>query len=275
VAAGEPIQAVGIGVPSVVEFATGLVRSSVNIPLRDVPLRHVLSDKLRTAVFVDNDASVAALAEAHNDDGELDVQHLVMLTVGTGIGGGLVIGGRPYRGATGGAGEIGQTLIAIEPDIPAAQKTFPQVGSVESLAAGHALDRLTRDAATAHPNSALARILSERGAVAGPDAVAAARDGDAVALDVLHTLGRRVGIAVANAINTFDPDVVAIGGGVSAAGDLLLAPAKQAAGEYILDGVGTQTEIRLARSGPRAGVRGAALLARIELETPSRSGEVR
>jgi glucokinase len=266
VAAGEQIQAVGIGVPSVVEFATGRVRSSVNIPLRDVPLRRVLSDKLGVPVFVDNDGSVAALAEAHDDDGRLEVQHLVMLTIGTGIGGGIVIAGRPYRGATGGAAEIGHTLIGIDHDIPPGKKAFPQVGSLEALAAGHELDRLTRDAASAHPESALARILAERGEVAGPDAVAAARDGDAVALDVLHTLGRRVGIAVANAINTFDPDVVAIGGGVSAAGELLLAPAKQAAGEYILDGVGTKTEIRLARSGPQAGVRGAALLARIELK---------
>jgi glucokinase len=265
-AAGEPIQAVGIGVPSVVEFATGRVRSSVNIPLRDVPLRHVLSDKLGTPVFVDNDGSVAALAEAHDDHGRLDVQHLVMLTIGTGIGGGIVIAGRPYRGATGGAAEIGHTLIGIEHDIPPAKKTFPRVGSLEALAAGHELDRLTREAADAHPESALAGILAERGTIAGPDAVAAARDGDAVALDVLHLLGRRVGIAVANAINTFDPDVVAIGGGVSAAGELLLAPAKEAAAEYILDGVGTKTEIRIARSGPQAGVRGAALLARIELK---------
>jgi glucokinase len=217
-------------------------------------------------VFVDNDATVAALAEAHDGHGELDVEHLVMLTIGTGIGGGIVIAGRPYRGATGAAGEIGHTLIGIAHDVPPAKKAFPQVGSLEALAAGHELDRLTRSAASTHPESALGQILAERGEVAGPDAVTAARGGDAVALDVLHTLGRRVGIAVANAINTFDPDVVAIGGGVSAAGDLLLAPARQSASEYILDGVGTQTEIRLARSGPQAGVRGAALLARIELK---------
>jgi glucokinase len=266
-AASAPISAVGIGVPSVVEFATGRVRSSVNIPLRDVPLRHVLADQLGVPVFVDNDASVAALAEAHDDEGKLDVDHLVMLTIGTGVGGGLVIGGRPYRGATGGAAELGQTLIAVAPEVPPAGEKFPQTGSLESLAAGHALDRLTRDAASANPESALAKILAERGSVAGPDAVSAARGGDAVALAVLETLGRRVGVAVANAINTFDPDVVAIGGGVSSAGELLLAPAKDVARAYVLDGVGTRTEIRLARSGPQAGVRGAALLARIELQS--------
>ncbi|HEX2701867.1 MAG TPA: ROK family protein, partial [Solirubrobacteraceae bacterium] len=133
---GETLAAVGIGIPSVVEFATGLVRSSVNIPLQDVPLRRVLEDSLGVPVFVDNDATVAALAEAHDEHGRLDVRHLVMLTIGTGVGGGIVIGGRPYRGATGGAGEIGHTLIGIEHQIPPATKSFPQPGSLEALAAG-------------------------------------------------------------------------------------------------------------------------------------------
>jgi len=271
-AAGEPISAVGIGVPSVVEFTTGTVRSSTNIPLGNVALRQVLENELGVPVFVDNDATVAALAEAHDEGGKLDVEHLVMLTIGTGVGGGIVIGGRPYRGATGAAGEVGHTLIGIEHDIPTAQRRFPEPGSLEALAAGHELDRLVREAARANPDSALARVLAERGAVTGADAVSAARAGDAASLAALHTLGRRVGIGVANAINTFDPDVVVIGGGVSAAGDLLLVPAREAAREYILDGVGSKTEIRLARSGPQAGVRGAALLARSELHAHDHQG---
>jgi glucokinase len=271
-AAGETPAAVGIGIPSVVEFATGRVRSSVNIPLQDVELRTVLSDRLGLPVFVDNDATVAALAEAHDARGRLDVRTLVMFTVGTGVGGGIVIDGRSYRGATGAAGELGHTLIAIAEDIPAATH-FPQPGSLESLAAGHVLDRLAVEAAKAHPHSALGVTLGARGAVAGPDAVDAATAGDAIAIDVMATLGRRVGIGVANAINAFDPEVVAIGGGVSSAGDLLLGPARAAALEYVLPGVGTATEIRIARSGPQAGVRGAALLARSELN--SQNGEAR
>jgi glucokinase len=264
-AAGEQIAAVGIGIPSVVEFATGRVRSSVNIPLRDVPLRQVLERELSVPVFVDNDATVAALAEAHDEQGRLNVEHLVMLTIGTGVGGGIVIGGRPYRGATGAAGELGHTLIGIAHDVPTAEKTFPKAGSLEALAAGSELDRLALDAAKANPDSALGQALAERGVVTGTDVVRAANAGDATARAALHTLARRVGIGVANVINTFDPNVVVIGGGVSAAGDLLLIPAQEAAREYILTGVGTQTEIRLARSGPEAGVRGAALLARSEL----------
>jgi glucokinase len=264
-AADGELTAVGVGVPSIIDFATGRARTSVNIPLQDVPLRHVLEDELGVPVFVDNDATVAALDEAHDAAGKLDVANLVMITVGTGVGGGIVIGGRPYRGATGAAGEIGHTLIAIEQDIPSATDHFPQPGSLEALAAGHALDQLTRDAAAAHPKSVIGTMLKERGAIAGPDAVLAARDGDEDAIGLLRLLGRRIGIGIANAINTFDPDVVAIGGGVSAAGDLVLEPAREVVWGYVREGVGTKTEIRLARSGPQAGVRGAALLARSEL----------
>ncbi|GAC1435608.1 MAG: ROK family glucokinase [Solirubrobacteraceae bacterium] len=257
--------AVGVGLPSVVEFATGRVRSSVNIPLRDVPLREVLTRELGCPVFVDNDATVAALAEAHDERGRLDARHLVMLTVGTGVGGGIVIDGRPFRGATGAAGELGHTLIAADPDGRAGAH-FPQPGSLEALAAGHVLDRLAAEAAADHPESALGRMENP----SGPDAVQAAHDGDQVAIAAIERLGRRLGIGIANAINTFDPDVVAIGGGVSAAGDLLLEPARASAAGYVLSGVGTRTEIRIARSGPMAGVRGAALLARSELEMEKR-----
>ena len=98
-----PADAVGIGVPSVIDFATGTARTSVNIPLQGVPLRQQLSERVGIPVFVDNDATAAALAEAHDDDLNLIAQSLVMITVGTGVGGGIVLSGRIYRGATGAA----------------------------------------------------------------------------------------------------------------------------------------------------------------------------
>ena len=110
----DKLEAVGIGVPSVVEFETGRVVSSVNVPLVDVPIRQVLGERLGVPVFVDNDATVAALAEAHDEQLRMVAKNLVMITVGTGIGGGLVLGGRIYRGATGGAGELGHTLVAAD-----------------------------------------------------------------------------------------------------------------------------------------------------------------
>ena len=140
------LQGVGIGVPSVVDFESGRVVSSVNVPLADVPLRQVLGDRLGVPVFVDNDATVAALAEAHDDNLHLVARDLVMITVGTGIGGGFVLGGRIYRGATGGAGEIGHTLIGadLSGDVPRPRR-FPQPGSLEREASGHALDALVTE----------------------------------------------------------------------------------------------------------------------------------
>ena len=108
-ARGENLDGVGLGVPSIVEFDSGRVVSSANVPLADVPLREVLGERVGVPVFVDNDATVAALAEAHDEQLQMVARDLVMLTIGTGVGGGLVLGGRIYRGATGGAGELGHT----------------------------------------------------------------------------------------------------------------------------------------------------------------------
>ncbi len=263
---GTEIDAVGIGVPSIIDFATGTVISSVNIPLRDVPLRHVLGQRLGVPVFVDNDATVAALAEAHDPELRMVARDLVMLTIGTGVGGGLVLNGRIYRGATGGAGELGHTMVGLDLAGPVPRPmTFPQPGSLEFVASGHALDRLAQQAANLHPESPLGRLQAAGRPVLGPDVVAAAEGGDLAASRMVEIWGQRIGIGVANAINTFDPDEVVIGGGAAAAGDLLLNPAIKVAREYVVPGLGRNTVIRLARFGERAGVVGACLLARQEL----------
>jgi glucokinase len=250
--AAGPAAAVGVGVPSVIDFETGMARTSVNIPLQGVPLRQLLTDALGFPAFVDNDATVAALAEAFDDDLRAIAQTLVMITVGTGIGGGIVINGRIFRGATGAAPEIGHIIIGadLRTGAPAPGK-LPELDSLEYLASGRALDRLGH----------------ERGLGDGLAVVEAAHAGDEQAQDAMRILGERLGIGIANVINTFDPELVVIGGGVSNAGDLLLDPAKRVAAEFVIPGVGTRTEIRLARYGAQAGVRGAALLARQELES--------
>jgi glucokinase len=249
--AAGPATAVGIGLPSVIDFATGTARSSVNIPLQGVPLRHTLTERLGIPTFVDNDATVAALAEAHDDDMRPVADIVVMFTIGTGVGGGIVIGGRTFRGATGAAPEIGHTIIAAALGNGAPDRhAFPHPASLEYHAAGRALDRLGL----------------ERGIGDGHAVVAAARIGDADARDAMRILGEALGVGIANAINTFDPDLVIVGGGVSTAGELLLAPARESAARFVVAGVGTRTEIRLARYGPQAGVRGATLLAGQELE---------
>jgi glucokinase len=265
-ARGPSTAAVGIGVPSVVEFATGRVRSSINLRLADLNLRAVLEERLGLPVFVDNDATLAALDEAFDDGGRALVQNLVMFTVGTGIGGGLVLGGRVYRGATGAAGELGHTLIGANLAHGAPERDrFPQPGSLESLAAGRELDRLAEKLAAHTPSSRLGKLAASGEPIDGHLAVQAAKAGDPDSIELLRVLGERLGVGIANAINTFDPEVVAIGGGVSTAGDLLLGPASEVARRFMLPGVGERTEIRLARHGQEAGVRGAALLAGLEL----------
>jgi glucokinase len=265
-ARGDDLQGVGIGVPSVVEFDTGRVVSSANIPLADVALRDVLGERIGVPVFVDNDATVAALAEAHDENLKMIARDLVMITVGTGVGGGLVLGGRIYRGATGGAGELGHTLIGTRLDghIPS-PGDFPQRGSLEYAAAGHALDRLATERADAEPDSQLGRMRGPNGKVTGEQVVKAAHEGDEMAAATVEVWGERLGIGIANAINTFDPEEVVIGGGAARAGDLLLEPARRIAAGYVLPGLGSKTRIRLARHGVRAGVLGAALLAHHEL----------
>jgi glucokinase len=249
-AAGDA-DAVGLAVPSVVDWQTGRIRDSVNIPLQDVPLRAVLRERLEVPVYIDNDATCAALAEAYDDDGRLVARNLVMFTIGTGVGGGIVIGGRIMRGATGAAAELGHTIVGA--DLRGApfdhRERCPQPGSLESLASGSALNEI----AVAH-GLRPGRVIES------------ARDGDPRACGAIELLGRRLGIGIANAINTFDPELVVVGGGVSAAGEMLLGPAREEAFRYVLSGVGTRTEIRRARYGPLAGVRGAALLAGQELE---------
>jgi glucokinase len=253
--------AVAVGLPSVIETATGLVRHSVNLPLSDVPLRSVLSERCGMPVYVENDASCAALAEA-SDGGRIISENLVMFTIGTGVGGGLVLNGRLYRGVTS-AAEVGHTLIGLDlsDGAPADPGAFPQPGSLEALASGRALDRLTLESARAHPKSFLGRRLAKGEDITGHDAVEGAREGDVHCQHVIRVLGERLGIGIANAINMFDPDEVVIGGGVSLAGDLLLVPAERTARHHTVPGAGRNTKVRLAHHGPQAGVLGAATVA--------------
>lgn len=252
---GDTDARVGIGAPSVIDFATGTARHSVNVPLQDVPLRQVLGERTGLQVVVDNDATVAALAEATDDaTGRVVVDTLAMLTVGTGVGGGLIIGGRIFRGATGAAPELGHMIVAADltHGAPAGQARFPQPAALEAHAAGRTLDALGRACGYAD----------------GRATVAAAHAGHQDAIDAIALLGSRLGVGIANLINIFDPQELVIGGGASAAGELLLAPAVAAAWPLVLPGIGTATSIRLARHAGQAGVRGAALLARSEIADP-------
>jgi glucokinase len=277
-AEGEAPAAVGVSVPRIVEFATGRVVSTsrpvaaggngaVDLPLADVPLREVLEARLGVPVFVDNETNVAGLAEAHDENLRLVTRHLVMFTVGTHVGAGLVLDGVTYRGATGAAGELGQTMLGLDlaGAVPAPMG-FPQPGSFEFAVAGHAFDRLAAMAGRVHPGSELARFRAQGKSVLSDVVVQAALNGDRAGARMVEIWGQRIGVGIANAIHTFDPEEVVIGGDAIRAGPLLLEPARRVALEYLLPGLGLSTTIRFARHGPHGGVLGAGLLARCELE---------
>jgi glucokinase len=257
--AGQP-EAIGVGVPSQIEFATGTVETSVNIPLSGVPLREELGRRFGMPVYVDNDANCAALAEAH----VVGVRNLVMLTLGTGVGGGVVIDGLPFRGAHGLGAELGH--IALNPDGPPCPGNCPNRGCLEAYCSGQALERDGTELARDKPDSHLATRVGSDGTLHARRLVAAAEDGDADALLIMENFGRMLGIGIANYVNVFEPDRLAIGGGISRASHLFLDRAIQEAGARALPALWKRVTVTLAEGGAHAGVIGAGLLAALELD---------
>jgi glucokinase len=246
-------------VPSQIVYETGTVETSVNIPLAGVPLREELGKRFGVPVFVDNDANCAALAEAHI----LGERQLVMLTLGTGVGGGVVIDGRTFRGAHGLGAELGH--MTVNPDGPPCPGNCPNHGCLEAYCSGQALERDATELARDRPDSTLADRLGPEGTVAGPDLVAAAEDGDPDALFLMDNFGRMLGMGIANYVNIFEPAHLAIGGGLSRASHLFLERATEEAGRRALPALWKRVKVALARGGANAGVIGAGLLAELEV----------
>ncbi len=258
-AAGHP-EAIGVGVPSQIEYETGTVESSVNIPLTGVPLREELGRRFGVPVFVDNDANCAALAEAHI----VGERNLVMLTLGTGVGGGVVIDGLTFRGAHGLGAELGH--MTINPDGPPCPGNCPNRGCLEAYCSGQALERDATELAGDKPDSPLAKRVGADGKLSGRELVAAAEDGDADALLLMENFARLLGVGIAGYVNVFEPSRLAIGGGLSRASHLFLDRAVQEAGARALPALWARVSVALAEGGADAGVIGAGLLAALELE---------
>ena len=259
---GSP-DAVGVGVPSQIEYDTGSVETSVNIPLAGVPLRQELGRRFGVPVFVDNDANCAALAEAHI----LGERNLLMLTLGTGVGGGVVIDGMTFRGAHGLWAELGH--FTINPDGPPCPGMCPNRGCIEAYCSGQALERDATELARDKPGSRLAQALDDDGKVSGRELVEAAERRDPDALLVLENFARMLGVAIAGYVNVFEPDRVAIGGGLSRASHLFLDRAVQEAGVRALPALWRRAKISLAQGGANAGVIGAGVLAAQEIGSGS------
>lgn len=259
------VAAVGLGVPARINQERGEAISAVNLPIAELPLRDLIAERVGLPVFLDNDANVAALAE-YRYGAARGKPTMVMLTIGTGIGGGLILGGEIFRGATGAGAELGH--VVIQADGPPCQGNCPNHGCLEALASGNALGREGKAAAESIPDSALGKLLEAGEKVDGLAVTLAALDGDETAIGVFDLIGGRLGVGCVSFVNIFEPEVVVIGGGVIRAGDLLLDPVRKEVRERALRPM-NETPILEATLGNDAGMIGAAALARTELEKQS------
>jgi glucokinase len=247
---------VGCGFPALVT-RDGVTRYGPNITLREHPLRDTMQDRLGTPhVVVENDASAATWAEFAVGAGRDVRDSMVMYTLGTGVGGGLILDRRLHRGANGFAGELGHAVIIVggEPGPSGVD------GELEAYSSGTAMARMARQA---HADGRFAGTpLEGEEPPTGQALTAAARQGVEPAVEVLATAGRYLGIAAAGLVNALDPEMIVVGGGAADAGDLILDPARRALAAHLL-GAEHRPEVPLvpALLGPDAGMVGVALLA--------------
>jgi len=256
------VVAVGIGVPATIDFGRGHVISTVNLDLDDLPLRDLVAERVGLPVVIDNDANLAMLAEA-TWGAARDADHALMLTIGTGIGGGIWIDGHLYRGSSGAGAELGH--VVVEFDGHRCQGNCPGRGCVEAMASGTAIGRYGREAAAKHPDSVLGKLAGEGVRIEGPHVTEAAQQGDEAALEVAALAGRYLGNAIVSLVNVFQPELVVIGGGVIAMGDHLLDPVRQEVRSRALKPM-NETPVVAAELGAAAGMIGAATLGRRALE---------
>src|SRR5512146_168122 len=199
------IETVGMGIPAAIDHEKGLAVAAVNLPIENLPIRDLVGERTGLPAFVDNDANVAALAE-HRFGAARGAQNAVMLTIGTGIGGGLILGGEIYRGSTGAGAELGH--MAIQLDGPACQGNCPGHGCIETLASGTALGREGRAAAESNPDAAIGELLAGGGTADAKAVTEAALAGDETAIGVFELIGSRLGVACASLANIFEPEAI-------------------------------------------------------------------
>ncbi len=247
------IGGVGFGLPSQIDQRHGRVLESTNVPLENIDFVAEMHRRLDLPVTIDNDANVACLAEARVGAAR-GLSHVVMLTLGTGVGGGLLLDGRLYRGAIGSGGELGH--MTIDEDGPPCQGNCPNRGCLEVLTSATGVLAAASRVAAERPHGSLAsaRALDARFVI--DQAVA----GDEDACAALAVVGRHLGVGIASYVNIFNPQMVVVGGGVMAAGELILAPARAEFERRVLRATALGVRVVAAELGNDAGVVGAAAL---------------
>ena len=246
-----------LAVPGLILAAENKVIISPNLhEIENIPLDEEIGRRTGLYVTVENDANAAAWGEFRYGAGK-DVEHQIFITLGTGVGGGVITHGVLLRGADGAGGELGH--VTIESAGP--RCGCGNHGCLEALASGTAIRRRAREVASDQPYSALGRLAIER-EVLGEDVTRLAHEGDEAALQVLQETGRWLGIGLAGFVNTFNPEVIAVGGGAARAGELILGPARKEVQLRAQSPSRDTVEIKEATLGPESGALGAAALAR-------------
>jgi glucokinase len=240
---GDGVDAIGFGLPSTIDQRTGRVVGSVHVPLEDFDFRDHAAERFSVPVALDNDANAAAVAEWKIGAGR-GSNHMVMLTLGTGVGGGLILDGKPYRGFVGAGAEIGHMVLEYGGEPCSGNCTGH--GHFEQVSSGRAADRKAVE-------------LLGPGAT-GRELVGAAREGNQKALEAVQEIGRKLGAALGSLVNIFNPEVIVIGGGFSQARDLFLEPALETMKVEALRPGRDLVRVVPALLGPDAGLVGAGFV---------------
>jgi len=252
------LNSISIAAAGAIDFDQGLVTLSPNLPdWRNVPLRDMVQEKYGVNTFLINDASAAALGE-HRFGAGKGVNNLILLTLGTGIGGGIIINGKLYSGVSGSAGEIGHMTI----DVNGPRCGCGNIGCLEMLASGTAVAREATRRIRQGERSSLTEIVKGKiESITTEKVELAARDGDSLALEVILKAAKYLGVGMVNLVNIFNPEMIIVGGGMAKMGDLLLDPARQVVREQAFQLPAEAVRIVPAQLGDDAGVLGAAVFA--------------
>lgn len=254
----DDIEWVGVGTPGIANSATGIIEYSNNLGFKDTPMVKYIQETIDKPVFIENDANAAAYGE-YVAGAAKGAKNAVCITLGTGVGGGIIIDGKIYAGSNFAGAEIGHTVISVD----GPQCSCGRKGCFEVFSSATGLIRMSKEAMAEHPESIMNKMAEEKGKVTARTSFDAMRAGDAVAKEVVEKYIKYLAAGITNTINIFQPDVLCIGGGVCNEGDPLLLPVKALVKEEVYTRNSEKnTEIVIASLGNDAGIIGAAFLGR-------------
>lgn len=253
----EDIDSAGVGTPGAINPSEGIVCYSNNLDFYDVPMAQMLKERTGIDFYLENDANAAAYGEFVAGAGK-GTKNFIMITLGTGVGGGIIVDGKIYSGSNYAGGELGHTVICVDGEMC----TCGRQGCLEAYASATALIRQTKQAMIRYPQSVMWELCNnDINKVSGRTAFDAMRKGDEAGSQVVDNYIKYIAVGIANNINIFQPEVIAIGGGISNEGDNLILPLKKiVAGDNYARNIDKKAEIKVAELANDAGIIGAAFI---------------